>query len=1170
MAAREGGIRVDGKLCMARMSRPHHEVIQQSSASGRIKYSDGGTIAEAKAEVLAFINRHEIAGGARVALTRSDPKLALRVLRGIESTNRGFTEGLVHAELQKVSRSELSPELEGKVSGFVADTGLSPVWQDRLESVLLAQRPEEIEHVLDSASNRWFKNELCSKDNPSTWLLAQVHKFRKARTLGDIQIFCERFGFPDDIRCQMEEVTAGRARRLIQAWQPAARGSQKDRQNDFLSLLSQALKETRVERETNKRQVSAVASHARIIQEWSDEDEEVDMDDFGQDGSTSAAPSVRPPMRRRPESATPVHGGLYAAIDADWECERDEAAEGRPQHYALNSSAHDSAAGAQTGQVTGTVSALRSSQNQARRRKPKPTHFVLCVDTSGSMANQDCYAGGGYRSTRLEAVMTTCHEFITESVMNNEDVYSFVTFNEESILHFSCLKSFDALAELERTQPTSEKQTLYAIGIRGVEAAIRRDNRRLPTHVVFLSDGEPTDPDLYLKDLHVLCRRHPGDSLKIYTIGFGESAKVNDNEGDFTYLQQFASVGRGHFQRCGASLTSLKGAFTAVTSTISRTRSSGGRWTLERDAITGPSSNSQNRDSSEDTTGGGCTAVTQGSVVAGGSMQPTINENLEEDDEEHSSDEEIVAGARRGPPVAGGEPGRAQGNSDNAWFGFHQAQDRICDVDFEQPLPNQIFKDLGQPTLWRDFLSAQTSFKFDGKTFARKAAVQRVYLRHKPFMKGGMRLVYGMLLEKHKEAPDATESRMCAKRLFQDLVQDRGFQHHAAFCKSTAVAHYFARLFRSVAKVRLGFLDCHLYSPITEYENGYHFCGEAFLKGHFVKLNSNAGYVNETDYSLHSEIAQAFSHYTFHKSDGELLVVDLQGICGEDDGQGLYFLLTDPQVHSRGTFERFGPGDLGEQGVRSFFQKHKCGPLCQKLKLRKEYDLCDPTHVIKMPGTPGCVSHMCVEASTAFYQQLRNECRISSMTLPREAHSDWLDIRIWAARKGVEKADRRLQTRLCEYYEKEREVIIVEPTPNWTAAQWKQKLDAWRKESGTAIIPFPHDWEEDSRLVRELWLFAQQQDFRRWAEKNIVKALEQAAVEAQAGSENDVTPANEGQQVEAWASYQDNEGARYWYREPDGLWFYETDKNWDRFFDEACALHWWWNHETGLWFYEPG
>merc|ERR1719183_2220295 len=243
-----------------------------------------------------------------------------------------------------------------------------------------------------------------------------------------------------------------------------------------------------------------------------------------------------------------------------------------------------------------------------------------------------------------------------------------------------------------------------------------------------------------------------------------------------------------------------------------------------------------------------------------------------------------------------------------------------------------------------------------------------------------MRLVYGLLHEENKSRIDNSATWMCAKRMFQDLEKEQGFQAHAAFCKSTAVAKYYSKEFRTATKARdikhkLGFLDCHLYSPVgSAEEGGYHFCGEALLKGHFVKLNSNAGFVNEAEFSEHSAVAQAFSHFTFDRSKGELMVVDLQGICGEEEGGTLYSLLTDPQVHSRGAFERFGPGDHTDDGIRKFFHRHRCGELCRKLGLRKEFDLTPPTNLLKMPGITGLIAHMLGGDSKEFYDTLRSSC----------------------------------------------------------------------------------------------------------------------------------------------------------------------------------------------------
>jgi len=252
---------------------------------------------------------------------------------------------------------------------------------------------------------------------------------------------------------------------------------------------------------------------------------------------------------------------------------------------------------------------------------------------------------------------------------------------------------------------------------------------------------------------------------------------------------------------------------------------------------------------------------------------------------------------------------------------------------------------------------------------------------------------------------------------------------HAAFCKSTAVAHYYARAFRAITRIQLGFLDCHLYSPVGTGEDGYHFCGEKWLKGHFVKLNSNAGFVNEADYSEHSTIAQAFSHFTFDQSNGELLVVDLQGICGGDETNP-YFLLTDPQVHSRGAFERFGNGDLGEPGITAFFQKHRCGEWCQRLHLRKEHELRAATHIVRMPGVPDCIAYLLSDCR-ALFSQMTSGKGVSFVSVPREANNDWLEVRMWATERAGARATEILKKKVEGFYDKTRLLVTVEPVPQW-------------------------------------------------------------------------------------------------------------------------------------------
>ena len=81
-----------------------------------------------------------------------------------------------------------------------------------------------------------------------------------------------------------------------------------------------------------------------------------------------------------------------------------------------------------------------------------------------------------------------------------------------------------------------------------------------------------------------------------------------------------------------------------------------------------------------------------------------------------------------------------------------------------------------------------------------------------------------------------------------------------------------------------------------------------------------------------NDVPQAFSHFSYECSKGKQLVCDLQGVWNPDDG----FVLTDPVVHyvsSRGKRHKNGATDKGLEGVKRFFNTHKCNALCAKMKL---------------------------------------------------------------------------------------------------------------------------------------------------------------------------------------------------------------------------------------------
>eukprot|EP00427_Karlodinium_veneficum_P046253 CAMPEP_0169304176 /NCGR_PEP_ID=MMETSP1016-20121227/69747_1 /TAXON_ID=342587 /ORGANISM="Karlodinium micrum, Strain CCMP2283" /LENGTH=1173 /DNA_ID=CAMNT_0009397043 /DNA_START=1616 /DNA_END=5136 /DNA_ORIENTATION=+ len=960
-----------------------------------------------------------------------------------------------------------------------------------------------IEKVLEMGQRASWINELVSKENAPIWLLSVFAGIRRREARAEAEAFCARYGFGSDVRHQLNQLSTERARRLMKGWTPMGPSQQRQWKEEFRARVAASLHDFTWQKERRKHDSDAIGNHARILQEWSDDEEE---------WLPPAAVLER----------INVEAGSFEAFDADTE-RSETAAPSRPLRASSSG---------------GQKSSEGTSQTKVKRRVPDSLHPLRGLERLDG--TEDCTSQDGDCITRLEAVLETCSHF-----------------NEEPVLHYSCFRAFDAQNELESLRPTAKNQTMFSMGIRGIHAAIRQDSAKLPARVVFLSDGEPTDPGSYLRDVQILMKKYPGDALKIYAVGFGESAKVNSAEGDFTYLQQLASLGHGHFQRCGSSLSSLQGAFTAVTSTISRTRSASSAGNSRQRAESA-------EPSSERPTGQlvGSNPWDLPSRTSASANQPQthIIATIEEAAEGSESDdgEGSVRSHDRDDDVA------------------RQSASAAPNVEFELPNPDQIF-DTSDSTKWKDFQAALTSFEFDGQKFTRKAEVKRVCLRQKPFMKGGMRLVYGMFHEENKsKLRQDVQARMCAKRLFQDLDKEQGFSAHAAFCKSTGVAQYYSKLFKQELRRwnirhKLVFLPCHVYSPIGQ-EGGYHFCGEELLRGHFVKLNSNAGFVNEADYSEHSAIAQAFSHFTFDKSRGELMVVDLQGVCAESEIP--YSLLTDPQVHSLGAFEKFGPGDLGADGMRRFFRCHTCGELCRKLGLRKEVAIAPPTKILPMPGYIELIKHMLGNDSKEFFMDLRRVCRISSITVPREAHSDWIDIRLWGD-KGMlfNKAKRMLDARMEVFFTEARAVVDVDQAmPQWDVDGWQNKIEVWKTYTHAHIVPFPADWKVQKR-VRQLWIFAEEEhgwythDKRDSAVKHIKEAL---AARLLCEPDNADKQNNEKQATAAdtkrWERFRDpSNGKNYWYNSRDGRWFFESDRTWVKYKDDAANKHWWYNNDTADW-----
>jgi hypothetical protein len=115
-------------------------------------------------------------------------------------------------------------------------------------------------------------------------------------------------------------------------------------------------------------------------------------------------------------------------------------------------------------------------------------------------------------------------------------------------------------------------------------------------------------------------------------------------------------------------------------------------------------------------------------------------------------------------------------------------------------------------------------------------------------------------------------------------------------------------------------------------EQEHNFTFEEYIGGSsYAKFNSSFACIPESrDYEL-NVICQAFSHYTWITSGKQLLVCDLQG-----KREGSRVILTDPVIHDSVSVLHHGATNLGEKGIHTFFQLHKCNDICQAMQLERQ------------------------------------------------------------------------------------------------------------------------------------------------------------------------------------------------------------------------------------------
>ena len=453
--------------------------------------------------------------------------------------------------------------------------------------------------------------------------------------------------------------------------------------------------------------------------------------------------------------------------------------------------------------------------------------------------------------------------------------FSLISFSETSKVHFTRRTAGEA--KLLVTQLCSgfvaSRGTHFVEGLKVATWLLRAVQTSLGTpHLLIFSDGKPADGTQMLQAAQKMLEEFP--SLRIHAIGFGDGL-------DFELLQQLTSIGRGSFASSSRSVAALHSAFASVTSTITATQT-----------VTSASRKSS-------------------SFSFRGNQPPSSGEDALHGSKKQLTQREVSF-----------EPCSFVWNTKNS-------------ISFEVH------------RRWFYFTGKQ--FKLHEQSAAYKQ--NPVSMKLQPFTQGGMRFVYcfkdstiPLYYEQRHDTfamqEAGTDARMVAKLPKYADAWHNSSEIVSAHAHSSAVARCYSRIFRLVVMDRLGwegrkmcriiFVECYVYKAEGK---GKAPVGERFLPGVFRKYNSNHGYVDLE--APESEVAQAFSHFTFQASCGKYMVLDLQGVhLDKAQRRKPHLILTDPQVVS---VERsFGPGDLGEEGMRAFFRSHRCGATCKKLGLDQD------------------------------------------------------------------------------------------------------------------------------------------------------------------------------------------------------------------------------------------
>jgi len=633
--------------------------------------------------------------------------------------------------------------------------------------------------------------------------------------------------------------------------------------------------------------------------------------------------------------------------------------------------AHSRTGGGSTGEVLparadGNGASLLDARlpvQTAPDTNPPGIHVVFCIDASGSMKKKDiATAKKETKKTRWDAVFTCASDFVREQNNIKDDAmernvkFSLILFNDAATVEFEGKDPSRALNCMEHVRKNKLPRlgTNFSAAWKMIHDISSRDSSCNSDNlmVVFLSDGRPahlnnrpkcgsnwidvemareqrlmTDKNKKKHTNHTgltyikkLVREH-----KAVTDGGSGSSKTGAMSLNFIcihkdgepWMRELADRYEGTFYMPSLSLDNTKGA--RVSNTLPTDHDS------NDDALTGEDANR-------------ATELQENAVVE--EEETELQFLVSKSAETLRAERFKMAQARQSIIHLADDTSTMQDtfrSISTALTTMRRPTSRKVLQERHSSILLQSALGRGQPANEKKSMYPATIMEFDKyhtKFIAPPIKMRKdcvVKISDMPFAQGGLRNVFHMRKVGAPLALVAKESRHIV------AYADR-LRFHLETYKCHIRAMKMAKSFNKKLKnsnigidgpacPKILYLKPVIYRlKDKESSGGFRYLAvEEKLTGVYEKFNSNNGYVktvSDKSKRVLTEVAQSFSHFSHVFSQGEEIVVDIQGIG---------FKYTDPQIHSLSL--EYGTADRGERGMKDFFRTHICNSYCKSLGL---------------------------------------------------------------------------------------------------------------------------------------------------------------------------------------------------------------------------------------------